>query len=99
MSDSDVVCERPDGKVERVKWSDLERVDVLTTSDGPFAPDVFWILNGAEGGCVIPQGATGEAELMDRLQKLPGYDNKAVIEAMGSTSDRIFVCWEKAAAK
>ena len=57
--------------------------------------DVFWVLHGLNRGCAIPQGATGEKELLERLQKLPNFDNGAVIEAMGCTSDRRFLCWEK----
>ena len=87
ISDTEVACERPDGKTERVGWGDLERVEILTTSEGPMVPDVFWILHGTNGGCAIPQGATGERALLERLQALPGFDNGQVIEAMGSTSD------------
>ncbi len=97
LSDSEVICERPDGKVERVGWADLQKVEVVTTGDGPFAPDVFWVLHASSTGCAIPQGATGEKELLERLQALPGFDNGAVIEAMSSTSDRRFLCWQKAA--
>jgi hypothetical protein len=97
LSDSEVVCERPDGKVERVGWADLQKVEVVTTSDGPFAPDVFWVLHGTECGCAVPQGATGDRQLLERLQTLPGFDNGAVIEAMTCTSDRRFVCWQRAA--
>lgn len=95
LSDSEVVCERPDGTVERVGWDDLQRVDVVTTSDGPFAPDVFWVLHGRNGGCAIPQGATGDGQLLARLQALPGFDNNAVTAAMASTSDRRFLCWAR----
>ena len=97
VSDSEVVCERPDGKVERVDWADLQTVEVVTTGDGPFAPDVFWVLHGTNGGCAVPQGATGETQLMERLQALPGFDNKAFIEAMSSTSERRFLCWQRRA--
>lgn len=97
LSDSEVVCERPDGRVERVGWSDLQKVEVVTTGDGPFAPDVFWVLYGTSGGCAVPQGATGDKELLERLQALPGFDNQAFIEAMSSTSDRRFLCWQRAA--
>ena len=96
LSDSEVLCERPDGKVERVGWADLQKVEVVTTSDGPFAPDVFWVLHGADGGCAIPQGATGDSQLLKRLQTLPGFDNQAFIEAMSSTEDRRFLCWQRA---
>jgi hypothetical protein len=98
LTDTEVACERPDGKTERVAWSDLQRVEVLTTSDGPMFPDVFWLLHGRDGGCAIPQGATGDKELLERLQTLPGFDNGKVIEAMGSTSDRRFLCWQRAAS-
>jgi hypothetical protein len=96
LSDTDV-CERPDGKVERVGWADLQKVEVVTTGDGPFAPDVFWVLHGTDGGCAVPQGATGDSQLLERLQTLPGFDNKAFLAAMASTSDRRFLCWERTA--
>lgn len=96
LSDTGVICERPDGKVEGVGWADLQKVEVVTTSDGPFAPDVFWVLHGTDGGCAVPQGATGESQLLERLQRLPGFDNAAFIEAMSSASDRRFLCWQRA---
>ena len=95
LSDSEVVCERPDGKVERVGWADLQKVEVVTTRDGPFAPDVFWVLHGTDSGCAVPQGATGDSQLLERLQALPGFNNRAFIEAMSSTSDRRFLCWQR----
>ena len=98
MTESAVSCHRPDGVVETVRWDELQQVQVLTTSDGPFAPDCFWLLRGPETtGCCIPQGATGDAELLDRIQKLPGFDNLAFIEAMGSTQEAIFTCWQRPA--
>ena len=95
LSDTGIVCERPDGKVERVDWADLQKVEVVTTSEGPFEPDVFWVLHGTQGGCAVPQGATGDRPLLERLQALPGFNNGAVIEAMSSTSDRRFLCWQR----
>jgi hypothetical protein len=90
-----VTCHRPDGQTEAVHWDDLQKVDILTTSDGPLAPDVFWLLHGSNGGCVIPQGATGETELLHHLQALTDFDNGALINAMGSTQEAIFTCWVK----
>lgn len=95
VSDTEISCRRPDGTVERVTVAELQGILIETTSDGPFVPDVFWILVGTSGGCVIPQGATGESVLLERLQKLPGFDNEALIQAMGSTDDRKFLCWER----
>jgi len=97
LSEAEIRCERPDGRTERVAWHDLEAVIIETTSDGPFAPDVFWILAGSspDSGCMIPQDYTDAGELLKRLQQLPGFDNKAFIDAMGCTDDRRFVCWKR----
>jgi len=95
MNDLEVSCHRPDGSIECVRWDDLQKVSVLTTSDGPLVTDVFWLLHGEQGGCAIPQGATGDSELLERLQRLPGFDNKTFIDAMGSTEEAMFTCWEK----
>lgn len=95
LSDSEVVCDRPDGKVERVAWNDLQKVEVVTTDEGPFVADVFWVLHGSDGGCAIPSSATGEKEFLERLQALPGFNNGAVIEAMACCDNRRFLCWQR----
>jgi hypothetical protein len=83
-----------DGKTERVAWADLQEVLILTTADGPFGEDVYIVLAGRDGsGCVVPQSAPESSQLLERLQRLPGFDNAAVIRAMGSAEDARFVCW------
>jgi len=52
-------------------------------------------IRGESKTLVFPQGAKGDKEILQRLQDLPGFNNEAVIEAMGSTEKRIFLCWEK----
>ncbi|HEV3002616.1 MAG TPA: hypothetical protein VGW75_17905 [Solirubrobacteraceae bacterium] len=88
---------RPDGTTESVTWEALAEVRVMTTSQGPFADDVFFVLDGGDHGCVVPQGLMPD-ELLIRLQSLPGFDNAKLIEAMGSTADAEFVCWRRPAA-
>lgn len=97
VSDSDVICYSPDGQTERITWDDLQAVIVETTDAGPFAPDVFWILigNSPASGCLIPQGATGDVALLERLQKLPGFDNGAFTEAMACAENEKFICWKR----
>ncbi|MGH7586863.1 MAG: hypothetical protein ACREMH_11490 [Gemmatimonadales bacterium] len=92
---AEVICERPDGTRERVTWDDLERVEIVSTSEGPRFPDTFWLLVGKVGGCAIPWGATGEAELLGRLQRLPGFDNTAVIGAASDATDARRTCWQR----
>ena len=95
ITDSHVRSTRPDGTVEEIAWDELSGIDIETNSLGPFAPDVFWILHGDERGCIIPQGATGDAALLERLQELPEFDTERFIEAMASTSDATFKIWRK----
>jgi hypothetical protein len=58
---------------------------------------VFFVLAGRGGGCVIPQSAPEAGLLLERLQRMPGFDSAAVIRAMGSVVDAKFVCWRRAA--
>jgi hypothetical protein len=96
LDDVGVTCTDPDGGVEAVEWADLQSVEIVTTDHGPFLPDVFWVLHGSRVDCVVPQGASGDEELRDRLQGLPGFRHDEAIAAMSSTANRRFLCWEKA---
>ena len=92
-----VSCTRPDGTLASVLWEDLQAVIIETTDAGPFTTDLFWILVGRESGCVVPQGATGEDVLLEKLQAFSGFDTMAVIAAMGSTENQRFLCWQSKA--
>lgn len=86
------------GDVHAVRWADLTMVGVRTTDEGPFLPDVFWGLHGADKKPVVvyAQGASGESALLEAMQKrLAGFDNRKLIEAMGCTSNDFFLIWEK----
>jgi hypothetical protein len=97
FDDSAITRTLPDGKTESVRWDDLQEVGIVTTDEGPMVEDVYWMLLGSNGGCAVPGGALGAKELLNRLQQLPGFNNEAVIEAMGSTSNGSFVCWKRQA--
>jgi hypothetical protein len=96
--EDEVSCTRPNGKVESLKWDDLEVLAVETTDEGPFVADVFWYLAGKTSGFVVPLGATGEDALLKRLQALPGFDNEMLSTAMASTSNQRFILWRRDSA-
>jgi hypothetical protein len=100
FTDDAVTRVRPDGVEETIRWDDLHEVGILTTDEGPTQEDVFFLLIAANGksGCAIPQSSDGSKQLLERLQQLPGFDNAAVIKAMGSTSNGKFVCWKRQVA-
>jgi hypothetical protein len=81
-----------------VRFDTPQSVIIETNDLGPIAPDVFWILAGdGTSGCTIPQGATGDSQLLELLGTLPGFDNGQFIAAMGSTSCATFLFWRRVA--
>lgn len=95
FDDEKIVRTRSNGETESVRWDELQSVEIITTAGGPWSEDVFWILKGRDSGCAIPQGVQGFAELLKRLQALPGFRDDAAIEAMGSTANGSFLCWTR----
>ena len=95
FDDRGVTCRRIGGVVESVAWDDLHSVEIRTTDEGPFVEDVFLVLHAAGGGCVVPQEAEGFADLIGRLQRLPGFDNGALISAMTCAENATFPCWRR----
>src|SRR5688572_29049694 len=86
-----------DGRIEEVAWKDLVEVQIVTTDEGPFVDDVFFLLVGSnDAGVCVPQGAPGSEPLLERLQALPDFDNGEVIRAMGCSENARFVCWKRA---
>ena len=96
FDDQWIKSSKPNGLVEKVKWCDLKAVIIETTDDGPFSPDVFWMLfGGNQTGCVFPGGATGEGEILAEMQKrLKGFDNETFIQAMASCHNNKFLIWK-----
>lgn len=94
MDDIGVRRSRDGVVVEEVRWDELRRVEIVTTSDGPAMDDVFWLLEGTgNAGVVVPSEQVPQG-MTERLQELPGFDNGEVIRAMSSTTDARFLCWD-----
>lgn len=93
FDDESVMCRRPNGVVEGVRWLELESVAIQTTDAGPALCDVFFVLVGKSSKCVIPQEAEGASALLQRLQLLPNFDYQAAIRAMSCVDNQYFQCW------
>jgi len=94
----EVKCEKPNGNIERIAWKGLDAVVIETNDQGPFAPDVIWLLlsKNMESGCVFPQGATGEESLLVEMQRrLPNFNYEMLIAAMTSVENQKFLVWER----
>ena len=94
---ADAVRYRRGDNERTVRLEDLQSVRIITTDEGPFVEDVFWVLIPHAGEpVVIPSGESGTQELLELVGTLDGFDHGAVIAAMGSVDRAEFVCWEAA---
>lgn len=92
-----IVVAFPGDSPRSLRWGDFGRVFIRTTDEGPWAPDVFWIVEDRTGqsALIFPGGASGEGEALEAMQaRLPGFDNAALIKAMGCTWHAVFVLWQ-----
>ncbi len=71
----------------------IKKISIITTSQGPIFPDVFWLLQGNNGISVVPSEGPDE-NFLSQIQSLPNFNNEMVIKAMTSTDDNTFVVWE-----
>jgi hypothetical protein len=85
------------GESRAVAKSELAGVAIETNDSGPWGADVWWLLFGAadELACAFPIGATGEKAAVDYLTALPDFDHAEMVEAMGSTANRLFPVWRR----
>jgi hypothetical protein len=90
-----------DGRTESIAWEDIDEIDIVTTDEGPWVDDLFWLFIDKERskGCAVSNQADGFKDLLHRIQRLPGFDNAMVVQAMGSTSNRSFVVWKNPVAR
>lgn len=91
---------RVDGDVrEQIHWKDVEEIKIITTNEGPYREDVFFVLAGPGGtGCLVPHDAAVRTKLLETLHaRFPGLDDEMVIKAMGSTSNNSFAVWKRSA--
>ncbi len=83
-----------DGDV--VSIESLARITAVTSSEGPWADDLHWVLE-EDGGTTltIPNSASGAEQLFDAFAALDGVDYSMATRAMGTTSHDSFVIWSK----
>ena len=88
-----------EGAAERFTWKDIRKVTIVTTDQGPWSEDIFFVVEAVGGTIVFPHEQAVKTELLTYLQKLPGFDNEAVIRAMSCTGNNAFPCWSAAGSR
>lgn len=80
VDDPGVIVVTDKGKDE-VRWADVTRVRIITTSAGPWGEDVYFVIDSSDGkGCVVPHEAAVRTKLLEEMQaRLAGVDDRKVI--------------------
>lgn len=85
-----------DGKEVTVDLNDLQSIHIVTTDEGPFLDDVFWVLEDNNKRCLIVENQrSADIDLMRKLDR-PNFDYGAVVAAMGSADNASFLVWQAA---
>lgn len=97
FDDDGIIRHHPDGSTESIRWNEIDTITIITTNQGPREEDAYWVFENTDNtqGCMVSNGAKGFPDLLDRMQSLPGFRDEMVIEAMGTTSNKRFVAWQR----
>ncbi len=76
--------------------SDLRKVALITTNEGPFQPDIFWLLM-FRIPIMVPSDELipGSLKITDYILNLPNFNYDKYIAAISSTDNQGFELWEK----
>lgn len=80
------LLQREDGSQSLLLHHELQRVDLLNEDE------VYFLLIGPASSLLVPQATPGTDQLLVHLQKLPGFNHQAFLEAMNSPG-RV-TCWQ-----
>jgi hypothetical protein len=96
ITDEIVQIEHPKHKTEKVRWDEIHEIWMVTTDDGPVVSDIFMVLIGMEGGCVIPAfDCEGYDQVFDIVSKYKNFNFENYIASMSCAYEERFVVWKK----
>lgn len=83
----EIVTSDGQGNERKMAVRDLTRVVVATDDSGPWGADVVFLLYSSEPDptCLFPLEASGQTRFVAWLSVQPGYQDRELARAMGST--------------
>ncbi len=94
LSEDEIACEHPKRKRESIRWDQIVEIRLVTTDEGPFLPDMWYVFIGKTGGCSVPSEAKDFDPLWDEIKnRFDGFNYDAIIEA--GTDNAQKTLWEK----
>jgi hypothetical protein len=94
ITEDEIACEHPKRKRESIRWDQINEIRLVTTDEGPFNPDMWYLFIGESGGCSVPSEAEGFDRLWDEFEKrFKGIDYQAMIDAGTDNAEKTI--WKK----
>jgi hypothetical protein len=95
--DADLITVKVPGAPDlSIAWDRIESVAIVSGDAMADPPELFWLLLGGDRRrpLLIPMGVPGEHDLVHAMQdRLDGFDNMAVVEAMSAKGRVGFKVW------
>jgi hypothetical protein len=86
----------PGRKRAKIRMTTVIGIAIESNQSGPWGSNIIWHVSDGKFSLHFPVGATGEPEILEAFQQLPGFDNQAVANARAcTTSNEIFVAYKK----
>jgi hypothetical protein len=97
ITDDGVLRRLARGDSEYVRWSELREVSIVVTQGVNLSEEYFFVLAGAgTSGVLVGQRLATRHDLLSHLNKLPGFDHRAIAQAMASPVNQRFTLWRAA---
>ncbi len=94
ISEDEIACEHPERKRESIRWDQIIEIRLVTTDEGPFEPDMWYLFIRESEGCSVPGEAKDFDLLWDELEKRFDDFNYAPIINAGTDNDQKTL-WKK----
>jgi hypothetical protein len=95
VDDEGVSRRMGDGRVETVRWTSLQEVEVLAVEGGAHDGPVLILTGLADEGCLAPAALAVERGLIERLHALPGFDGGALTRGLQAEPPTRTSCWTR----
>ena len=82
-----------DGNEKSLELNEVNQIIIETNDSGPLGTDVWWKISGKDNSLLVPGGATGETEMLEKFQTFKNFDNEILINAMSSIDNAKFIVW------
>ena len=95
FADDTVRVVDPLGSDVSIRVVEMIDIGIETNCLGPFVEDVFWLINRDRDSLRIPQCSPLFKTLMERFEKLEGFDWAPFNQSMSCAQDAYFPCWRR----